>query len=678
MSFLYPNILWALFAVLIPLIIHLINLRRPKTVLFSNVEFVKEVQKAVQKRVRLKDYLLLALRMLAIVFLVLAFANPVLKKQNTNIAENKHSVVILLDNSYSMMMGDAYGAYFQQAKNVAENILKQYPNTDEFLVLPFSEIKGYKRFYPKKQALRKLRKIQTDIRTASLPEIFAKTEKIFAKARNPQRHLFLVSDFQKNTVFLDSTIKLLENYQVNLIKIGEESRPNAYVSKLEYLNRTLDNTTPLSWKVVVKNSGKSEIKSMALRLSVNGKIKDRATLNIPPDQTAEKKLHYTDNAFGWKKGKIEIDDPNLIFDNTFFFTYEVKEKINVGVFYKQKIPTGLRLLLEKVFEKEFVTSFEPLQKFDVNSLGKFSVIILYGIPEWSDAMFTHLQKWLDEGNGLILVPQAEDDKTSLDDFLQKFQLGEILNFKEYPQGIELHKPPLESPFYKGVFREEKGEFLSPKIYKLFQIRPNPAVPYEELVRTYEDNPFALHFPKNSGHLFVLASSLDPAWSSLQKNDFFVPFFHRMFVMSSRPVPKFFYVSGENLPSFSVKTSEKLPVRLKLETDSLEIIPEQYQEGNFRKILLQNLTLKPGIYEVLQGKKLLRYLAVNPSSQESEMQFASLEELKETFSKFSVLQGNMLSVSTHIQGNVLGSSLAGIFLLLVLLALLAEMAVVKFL
>ncbi len=677
MTFLYPNILWGLFAVLIPLIIHLINLRKPKTLLFSNIEFVKEVQKAVKKRVRLKDYILLALRTLAIAFLVLAFAGPVLKKEETSTG-NKHSVVILLDNSYSMMMGDAYGAYFQQAKNIAENLLQQYPNTDEFLVLPFSEISGYKKFLSKKQALKKIPALKTDIQTISLPEIFSKTEKIFAKAQNPNKHLYILSDFQKNTVFLDSTTKPLENFKIKLIKIGEENRPNAYVSQLEYLNRSMDNTTPLSWKVNVKNSGNSDIKSMALRVSVNGQIKERATLNIPPGQIAEKKLHYSDKSFGWKKGKIEIDDPNLVFDNTFYFTYEIKEKVRTAVFSKKQPPTGLKTLLAEVLKSEMETSFLPIEQFNVETLGKYSVIILNGIPEWGDAMFIHLKKWLQEGNGLIIIPRTEKDKDKLNTFFSAFQLGSVGKLKEFSQGTELRKPPLESPFYKGVFRETQGEFLSPEIKKIFVVKPNPQIPYEVLVQTYENFPFALHYPQKAGHIFILASSLESSWNSLQKNDFFIPFFHRMLILSSRPVPSFFYLKGgKNSPSFSVKTEEKLPVRLKLSADSTEIIPEQYQEGNFRKILLKNISLQPGIYEVLQGNKLLRFLAVNSAPEESEMQFATLEELEKAFPQVEVLQESPQTVASYVQTEVLGVSLARLFLLLVLLLLLAEMLVVKF-
>ena len=76
MTFLNPLVLLGLAAAAIPIVVHLFNFRRPKTVDFSSLRFLREVERQSMRRVRIRQWLLLALRTLAILFLVLAFAQP--------------------------------------------------------------------------------------------------------------------------------------------------------------------------------------------------------------------------------------------------------------------------------------------------------------------------------------------------------------------------------------------------------------------------------------------------------------------------------------------------------------------------------------------------------------------------------------------------------------------------
>ena len=101
MTFLNPLILTGLLAISIPIIIHLLNLSKVRKVEFSTLRFLKELQKSKMKRIKLRQLLLLALRIMTIIFLVLAFADPVLKSSSGNYA-GKSSAVVIFDNSLCM------------------------------------------------------------------------------------------------------------------------------------------------------------------------------------------------------------------------------------------------------------------------------------------------------------------------------------------------------------------------------------------------------------------------------------------------------------------------------------------------------------------------------------------------------------------------------------------------
>src|SRR6202008_351487 len=101
MSFVYPAFLYSLFAILIPIIIHLFNFRKYKTVYFTNVKFLRELKQESQSKSRLKELLILLSRILAISCLVLAFAQPVIVDKNSKVKVGQKAVGIFIDNSFS-------------------------------------------------------------------------------------------------------------------------------------------------------------------------------------------------------------------------------------------------------------------------------------------------------------------------------------------------------------------------------------------------------------------------------------------------------------------------------------------------------------------------------------------------------------------------------------------------
>src|ERR1700685_3871109 len=100
MQFLHPGFLWALTALAVPIIVHLFNFRRYKTVYFSNVKFLRELKEETSSRSRLKHWLVLASRLLAVAFLVMAFAQPFIPNKHNKFGGGKKYVSIYIDNSF--------------------------------------------------------------------------------------------------------------------------------------------------------------------------------------------------------------------------------------------------------------------------------------------------------------------------------------------------------------------------------------------------------------------------------------------------------------------------------------------------------------------------------------------------------------------------------------------------
>lgn len=191
MSFNYPQFLWALTALAIPIIIHLFNFRRTTRIFFSNTRFLKQVKQETTQKRKLKRYLILASRLLFLFFLVLAFAQPFLPAREQ--LTSQRNLVIYLDNSYSMSAPvqekvrglDAAIAYVRE-------IAELFPAETRFKLLtndfaPFSNS-----FKSKSEIIDQLSQIRFSSTARNATEII----KRIGESNNT---VFWISDFQQAT-----------------------------------------------------------------------------------------------------------------------------------------------------------------------------------------------------------------------------------------------------------------------------------------------------------------------------------------------------------------------------------------------------------------------------------------------------------------------------------------------
>ena len=103
MEFVHPEILWGLGALAVPIAIHLLHFRRFKRVRFSQVAFLKDVQRDARATQQIRHWWVLLLRLLAFAALIVAFAQPTWFEGDADTeAAAGHAVSIYVDNSLSM------------------------------------------------------------------------------------------------------------------------------------------------------------------------------------------------------------------------------------------------------------------------------------------------------------------------------------------------------------------------------------------------------------------------------------------------------------------------------------------------------------------------------------------------------------------------------------------------
>ena len=199
MSFLYPVFLYALAAIAIPIIIDLFNFQRYKTLVFTNVRFLREVKQQTKQQSQLKHLLVLIARILFITFLVLGFAQPFIPlTDETN--HSAHTVSIFLDNSFSMNTNNPEGRLFDQARSRVEDIVAAYKPTDQFQLLTHDFESKHQFLVNSKEVEGLLDQVTITPAVKPLSHIISRQKDLLPNNPLMGHHSYIVSDFQKQNV----------------------------------------------------------------------------------------------------------------------------------------------------------------------------------------------------------------------------------------------------------------------------------------------------------------------------------------------------------------------------------------------------------------------------------------------------------------------------------------------
>jgi len=197
MHLLYPAFLFALISLVIPVLIHLFNFRKYQKVYFSNVQFLKDIHEQQSSRRNLKERLILAARLLALLFLVLAFTRPYISNQHTENAGSQQAVSVFVDNSYSMQTLNSEGTLLDEAKRRAKEIASAYGINDRFQLLTQDFEGRHQRLLNRDEFNDAVDAVKISPQSRNLQQIINRQQSLLGMQANALRSIYIISDFQK-------------------------------------------------------------------------------------------------------------------------------------------------------------------------------------------------------------------------------------------------------------------------------------------------------------------------------------------------------------------------------------------------------------------------------------------------------------------------------------------------
>ncbi len=649
MSFLHPQILYALPLLLIPVIIHLVQWKRYKKQLFTNVDFLKDLEIQSRKSKKIKELLILATRLLALFFLILAFAEPSFSKKKRTATSHKSRQIIYFDNSLSLELPDDQTNLFFKQKMKLINLLKE---KEEYT------------FFSQSETFHKIKgeRLKTYIyKKLHLSPSIAKHEV------NIQKALFLSGGDSLNEA---SLIYLSDNQNVLHEKLDKKHFPG----KLQVYkqNGLLHDIKNISLDSIIFIGKKNNNLHYKIWISTNH-LGEKTPLIIKNGKQIlwSKKIEFKDSlnksfeivlpGMSPLLAEAKIQDKGFPFDNSLYFTYNNSAKIPVLII-GEKVPE----FMKKIFtENEFTRHHKKPGEVDYSSLENYSLIILYRVP-LNKISAPAFSSYLNKYGNLAVIPDLSK-RFSPQSFKKNLEALNV-HLDKLPQidtsQVVLNKIHFTAPFFKGVFTKSVKNFGYPSISKHLKIKKNNGWLYQ----LSDHVPLVQKYTRN-GNLFLFSSELsDPSFV----NDPYlvVPLFYQMGQWEqnySRP----YLVIGEKA-SWTQKMASTSPEEiLKLKLGEQEYIPFQLRNKEHIKLHFNENPQKAGIYALTSKKDTLSFIAFNYNRKENSTDTLIWPKMNNIHSLAEFI------LQSKEKNRLAANKLWKIFLFLSLMMLLIEMAIIKF-
>jgi hypothetical protein len=273
-----------------PIIIHLLNRRRPRQVRWAAMDFLREALQRHRRLIQIRDLLLLALRVAAVVLFGLALARPYFtaSSQRYDGTQPLHAV-LLIDNSLSMGYQSVGGTLLEQAKARSREFIDRLPRGSHITVAPLcGSANGatLDPFYAKEDAVEALSRIEVVDRGVNLRAALNLARKACESSPELAKRLVLIGDQQgQNWVDVDAAA-LAELPPLQVVTVAAERPENSWIESLRVGGDVAALNLEASIIAEVRHIGEGPRRDLPVTLWVDGRPVATQTVTVPPSEGA--------------------------------------------------------------------------------------------------------------------------------------------------------------------------------------------------------------------------------------------------------------------------------------------------------------------------------------------------------------------------------------------------------
>ncbi len=547
-SFTSPWYLLGLLGLALPILIHLLTRRQQSRLKFSAVYLLQQAQKRSVHKSRPNKLLLLLLRCMAIGFLCLALANPILSSGGLeNILTSRPSAhVFILDDSYSMSATSDQGTLFNRATETLTELIEKIPGNHSFSLVLSSHPARMVQDWTKDpgKALKWLKAVQPSHRTTSIGQAVTLASDLLNTAPQENKRIFILTDMNQNGWDRDefpTTFAENSRTQIKIIDFSglQKGFNRALVQKVKLSQEFLTNRRIIRVQATIANLLPDRaVKQLPITLFVNGKRQSESMIDLPAKGVATHEFSFPLLNNDPVSGHVEIQEDALTADNRRLFVYQPDRKIKTLVVDGD--PRGVAHQHDSFYVEKALNPFsspmadiEPtvstLSEFSERDLKQYSVIILCNVRDLPIGLEQELEKFVLRGGALFIGlgdqvdPKYYNEKLGL---LLPVTLKSINQVRTGDKPFHLMTQTSDHPVLKVFTGSMLKEMTRIPFRTLYSIEPRRGRQFEEPMRFTNQFPAVIESDFGEGKVVLYVSSLDRDWNNFPIHPTFLPWTQR--------------------------------------------------------------------------------------------------------------------------------------------------------
>src|SRR4030095_4679839 len=656
---------------------------------------LKEIQQSKYKKIKLKQLLILLCRIAFVILLVLMFSRPFDRGYLGSQGENaRSSVLIILDDSFSMQARDASGNNFENAKKKINEMLGTLNNKDEIFFTTVSQINHVERnmvYKNKSQLSDTLNNLKSSDVSKKLNEVLFFAKEILKSAAHSYKEVYIFTDGQKSFVEnenIEGEFKPDEQTTINFVLIGSRVPNNISLDTINTVTKIYEKNKPVKLKSTINNHNNYNVSNKSIVISF-GKYKDEKVIDVPANSSVDVEFSIDPSSAGYRDGSIEliqneISDDEISGDNKQFFAFYVPSKVSLLLvsspgtemgYINLALTSSEELMKDSLGNKTKYFDIKQISSngFQSENLDDFDAVVFVNKPEFSRDESDKIKKHIENGGGIIIYPGNSTSVENYNNVLLKDLGVPFINssFAGDNNSYKFDKIDFDHPIFEGIFKQGANNknlnIESPAVRSGLNLSAGGNS--ISLITLNNEKNFLVEYSVGKGRILMFAVSPDMNNSDYPGKNIFSPVTVRSILYLAningiRPA-----VTGEdyfiNMYNFS---------GLK---DSISVVNNADQNEN--KIVIGDkqsmINLKPflentSVYHITSGQTIFYEFPCGFNKFESQPDKLNYKELSEFTKEKLKLEANIIKPEETISASVLelreGKEIWQYFLILALI------------
>ncbi len=660
MSFMNLALIGGAAAAAIPILVHLISKSQHREVKWGAMHLIELTLKSQQRRLRFEHWLLMLLRCAIPVLLALCMARPILKGTAALWSNAKTSLLVVLDNSYSLDFKGAGGTNFEKARDTAAELVQELQRGSDVNIVLMSDPQSslYDTAVFNTEAVAgELKSMQAGFGQAQVSTSLEHGAEQLMQMNHPHREMVLISDFQRiswPTEEGEAALRTRVGQQLQrmemppnltLFHVGAEGRENVCVETVASSHLLLGVNQTVTIQASLRNYGERNHDALRVIFHADGKPVDEQQIPLGAGERRQVQFRHAFDAPGSHVVEVVTDADSLKADNVFRASIPVWDKVPVLVI--NGAPSTEPLKGETDFlqialqpyregrEPELVDLLETriihVADFNAAAIGETRVVVLANVSQLQRSQLNELQTFVKDGGGLMIFGGDQVDQRWYNDQLLPYgllpaRLGEVADKQQDAEPFtRVVGQRFDHPALQIFSNPRNGDLASAEMRQWHRTVEDPD---NDLVRTLArletGDAFLIEKQYGNGRVLFCATACDDAWSSLPLRPVFVPLTQRLctYLASSVMPPRNLGVSEKAVAHFPAAQAGREVVVTDTQNEQ-RALPIELRGG--RGVATYEDTARPGLYTMQGPDGEAIHFVVNTRRSESDLKQLTSEE-----------------------------------------------------